>query len=217
LNADRAPQLKAIVSRLSFREAMKLLGSISIAFLLLLAAFGQVVDRPRVFDPIPVAQRVQLAERLKLLVECKRTKEYEKMFEMLSKVHTQHPELTREQFLAAIRVQGRAHIVDFVPEYTTTNSTIDGEYAIYGCAKCATSGARRNGKRLLMHRWRMANGISLTFFLHLLVCTPRAQHLVWRRKSTDGRVLRLVVRRPTSACSGLAGERPLFVVPWASR
>jgi hypothetical protein len=68
LNADRAPQLKASVSRLPFREGMKLPGSISFAFLLLLAAFGQVVDRPRVFDPVPVTQRVQLAERLKLLV-----------------------------------------------------------------------------------------------------------------------------------------------------
>ena len=132
---------------------MKLLGSISIAFLLLLAAFGQVVDRPRVFDPIPVTQRVQLAERLKLLVECQRTKEYEKMFEMLSKVHTQHPELTREQFLAAIRVQGRAHIVDFVPEYTTANSTIDGEYAIYGCAKVREVGGTK--------KWQAATYASL--------------------------------------------------------
>jgi len=114
---------------------MKLLGSITILFMLLLAVYGQAGDGLKVFEPIPVNQHARLAERLKLLVEYQRTKQYEKAFGMLPKVHTQHPEITKEEFLAAIRMQGKAHIVDFIPEYTTENPTIDGEYAIYGCAK----------------------------------------------------------------------------------
>ncbi len=114
---------------------MKLLGSITILLLLLLAAYGQAGDSLKVFDPVPANQRARLAKRLKLLVEYQRTKQYEKLFGMLPKFHTQHPELTKEEFLAAIRAQGKAHIVDFIPEYATENLTIDGEYAIYGCAK----------------------------------------------------------------------------------
>ena len=72
---------------------------------------------------------------------------------MLPKVHTQHPELTKEEFSAAIRAQGKAHVVDFVPEYTTENPTIDGEYAIYGCAKV------REGRST--KKWRAATYASL--------------------------------------------------------
>ncbi len=132
------------VRRLSLCETMKLLGSITILFLLLLTVYGQVGDGLKVFEPVPANQRARLAERLKLLVEYQRTKQYEKVFGMLPKVHTQHPELTKEEFLADIQRQGKAHIVDFVPEYTTENPTIDGEYAIYGCAKVrAGQGAKK--------------------------------------------------------------------------
>ena len=141
------------VRRLSLCETMKSLGSITILFLLLLAAYGQAGDGLKVFDPVPADQRERLAERLKLLVEYQRTKQYEKAFEILPKVHTQHPELTKEEFLAAIRTQGKAHIVDFVPEYTTENPTIDGEYAIYGCAKV------REGRG--MKKWQAATYASL--------------------------------------------------------
>ena len=111
------------------------LGSITILLLLLLEAYGQAGDSLKVFHPVPANQRAHLAERLKLLVEYQRTKQYDKLFELLPKVHTQHPELTKEKFLADIRTQGKAHIIGFIPEYTTENPTIDGEYAIYGCAR----------------------------------------------------------------------------------
>ncbi len=114
---------------------MKLLSSITILLFLFLAAYGQAKDRLKVFNPVPADQRAHLAERLKLLIEYQRTKQYDKLFELFPKIHTQHPELTEEKFLADIRMQGKSHIVDFVPEYSTENPTIDGEYAIYGCAK----------------------------------------------------------------------------------
>ena len=141
------------VRRLSLCETMKPLGSITILLILILAAHGQTGDSLKVFGPVPANQRARLAERLKLLVEYQRTKQYGKAFEMLPKVHTQHPELTEEEFLAAIRTQGKAHIVDFVPEYTTENPTIDGEYAIYGCAEV------REGRST--KKWKAATYASL--------------------------------------------------------
>ena len=107
----------------------------TILLLLLLPVSGQVADGLKVFDPVPANQRSHLNERLKLFLEYQRTKQYAKLFEMLPKVHTQHPEVTKEKFLAQIKMQGKAHVVDFLPEYTIENQTIDGEYAINGCAK----------------------------------------------------------------------------------
>ena len=114
---------------------MRPLISVTILLLLFLPVSGQDTVGLKVFDPVPANQRAQLNERLKLLVEYHRTKQYAKLFEMLPKIHTQHPELTKAKFLAQIRMQGKAHVVDFVPEYTTENPTIDGEYEINGCAK----------------------------------------------------------------------------------
>ena len=107
----------------------------TILLLLLLPVPGQVADGLRVFDPVPVNQRSHLNERLKLFVDYHRTKRYAELFEMLPKVHTQHPELTKEKFLAQIKMQRKAHVVGFLPTYTIENRTIDGEYAINGCAK----------------------------------------------------------------------------------
>jgi hypothetical protein len=118
----------------AFWETMKLLSSITILLLLLLVTYGQVANSLRVFEPVPTNQRAHLNERLMLLIKYQRTKQYDKLFEMLPKIHTQHPEMTKEKFLAQIRMR-KAHVVDFIPEYTTENPTIDGEYAINGCAK----------------------------------------------------------------------------------
>ncbi len=141
------------VRRLSLGKAMKLLSSITLLLLLLLIAYGHAEDSLKVFDPVPANQRAHLAERLKQLVEYRRTKQYDRLFEMLPKVHTQHPDLTKEQFLSDIRMQGKAHIVDFVPEYTTENPTIDGEYAIYGCAKVREGWSTK--------KWQAATYVSL--------------------------------------------------------
>jgi hypothetical protein len=118
----------------SVREAMKLLTSFPLLLVLLLATYGQENDLSR-FNPVPGNQRARLKERLKLLIEYQRTKQYDKLFEMLPTIHTQHPELTKEKFLADIRKQGKAHVVDFIPEYTRVNPTGDGEFEINGCAK----------------------------------------------------------------------------------
>ena len=120
--------------------------SVTILLLLLIPVSGQVADGLTVFEPVPANRRAQLNERLKLLIEYPRTKQYDKLFEMFPKIHTQHPELTKEKFFAQIRMQGKAHVVDFVPEYTTENQTIDGEYAITGCAKVREGWSR--------HKWQ---------------------------------------------------------------
>ncbi len=146
-------RLIAGVRRLLRNESMKLLSSIVILPLLLLAAYSQAQSSLEVFDPVPGSQRAHLAERLNLLVEYQRTKQYDNIFKMLPKVHTQHPELTREKFLADIRMQRKAHIVDFVPAYTKKNPTIDGEYAIYGCAKVREGWSKK--------KWQAATYASL--------------------------------------------------------
>jgi hypothetical protein len=132
---------------------MRLLNSLVFLLLLLPTALGQVEDKVKIFDPVPAAQRAQVANRLQLLVAYYRAKQYDRVFEMLPKSHTQHQELTKEKFLADIRNQGQAHIVDFIPEYTTENRTIDGEYGIYGCAKV------REG--LTTMKWQAATYASL--------------------------------------------------------
>jgi hypothetical protein len=132
---------------------MKALGSITILLLLLLAAYGQVGQGLEIFDPVPANQRAHIAERLKSLVEYQRAKQYDKIFEMLPRVHTQHPDLKKEEFLASIRRQDKAHIIDFIPEYTTENPTIDGEYAVYGCAKVREGWSTK--------KWRAATYASL--------------------------------------------------------
>ena len=131
---------------------MRPLSSMTILLLLLLVTYGQVADSLKVFEPVPANQRAYLNERLKLLVKYQRSKQYENVFEMLPEIHTQHPELTKEKFLTQIRMR-KAHVVDFIPEYTTENETIDGEYAISGCAKV------RKGWRT--NKWRAVTYASL--------------------------------------------------------
>lgn len=157
---------------------MKLLSSIAILLLLLLAAYGQVEDSLKVFDPIPANERAHLAERLKLLVEYQRTKQYEKLFEMLPKVHTQHPELSKEKFLADIRRNGKSHIVDFVPKYIIENPTIDGEYVIYGCAKVREGWSTRRWQATIYAS--LENGewyfSDILFVFGFQSCTQGIQH-----------------------------------------
>jgi hypothetical protein len=68
LDALNARRMMAGVRRLSWCEAMKLPGSITILLLLLVAAYGQAGGSLKVFDPVPANQRARLAERLKLAV-----------------------------------------------------------------------------------------------------------------------------------------------------
>jgi hypothetical protein len=61
---------------------MRPLISVTILLLLLLPVSGQRADGLKVFDPVPANQRAHLNERLKLLIEYQRTKQYSKLFEM---------------------------------------------------------------------------------------------------------------------------------------
>lgn len=117
---------------------MRLQSSRLILFLIFLfipVVYGQTDESLSVFAPVPANERSRLAARLKSFTEYRRERQWNKLFEMFPKTHTQHPELNKEDFLADIRKHGKAHIVEFTPEYTTENPTIDGDYAIYGCAQ----------------------------------------------------------------------------------
>jgi hypothetical protein len=109
-------------------------------FLLLILSFvpfsyGQTAESLKVFEPIPSNQHVHLAERLKIFIEYRRTKQWELLFDMFPKTHTQHPEITKDEFLAEVKKFGKPRLINFIPENTQNNITIDGEYIIWGCAE----------------------------------------------------------------------------------
>jgi hypothetical protein len=99
------------------------------------SAFGQDAESLEIFESIPSNERSRLAERLKIFLDFYRTKQYSQLFDMFPKFHTQHPEITKEQFLAEIKKFGKSRIIDFTVENTIPNESIDGDYAIWGCAK----------------------------------------------------------------------------------
>ena len=120
---------------------------INLALILLLAfmlspAYGQSSEGITIFSPVPVNQHSHLYRRLKIVIEYERIRRWDKLFDMLPKIHNQHPEETREEFVR--RMSGANFIIlDFVPNATTTNITIDAEYMIYGCAKARWKGRVR--------------------------------------------------------------------------
>lgn len=64
---------------------MKVLTSFTLLLALLLATYGQENNLNR-FNPVPGNQRAHLAQRLKVLIEYHRNKQYDKLFEMLPKL-----------------------------------------------------------------------------------------------------------------------------------
>jgi hypothetical protein len=126
-------------------ETIKLINLVLIlplAFTLTPPTYGQSGESLKVFAPVPANQRSQLYKRLEMLIEYERTQQWNRLFDMLPKIHNQHPEETREGF---VRRVGGSNVVtlDFVPEHTITNITIDAEYMIYGCAKSRWEGRIR--------------------------------------------------------------------------
>ena len=108
---------------------------ILLAVILIPGTRGQDKTNLKVFAPVSAEQRPRLAKRFKLFMLYQRNKQYGKLFDLFPKVHTQHPEITKEGFLAEIQRYGKSHIVDFIPAYTQENESLDGQYKVVGCAK----------------------------------------------------------------------------------
>jgi hypothetical protein len=89
---------------------------------------------PKIFAPVKYSQREQLFKRLKLVIEYESDRQWDKRYETLPKTHTRHAR-TKEEYLAAVGGNAQPMILDFIAAYTVANPTIDGDYAIYGCAK----------------------------------------------------------------------------------
>ena len=89
---------------------------------------------PKIFAPVKYSQRAQLSQRLKLAIEYESKQQWDKRYETLPKTRTRHAQ-TREEYLAGAGGNAKPVFLDFIPAYTVENPTIDGDYAIYGCAK----------------------------------------------------------------------------------
>ncbi len=87
------------------------------------------------FKSIPAGDRERFQARLEIYLEYHRTKNWPKLFDMFPRIHTQHPEITKASFLADIRKYGKDHVVAMSIQDTISNESIDGQYAIWGCAK----------------------------------------------------------------------------------
>jgi hypothetical protein len=102
-------------------------------------SFAQTSEKHlEVFEPVPLNERIPLAKRLKIFLEYRRTEQWGLLFDMLPKIHTQYPEvaeITKVEFLAQIKKYGKTRIINFIPESTEHNITIDGQYIIWGCAE----------------------------------------------------------------------------------
>ena len=88
-----------------------------------------------VFSPVPEAMRSRLNERLKLLVEYERKKQWGKEYDLLSQQVTQGE--TKEDFVARLRTsdaEGEGYKVQsFTPKYTTL--IYKHRWQVFGCVR----------------------------------------------------------------------------------
>jgi hypothetical protein len=91
----------------------------------------------KAFSPIPIEQQPRLIVRLKEQIDNERKRDWARMFALLPKERTQRPDLTLESFvLSQNRWKTKSmYVLDFVPDSTIENITIDADYLILGCAK----------------------------------------------------------------------------------
>jgi len=120
------------------------------AFAVVLAgrvAYAQEGVSPQVLEPIPEPLRAQLVERLGLYVEYQRTKQYDKLYDLLSRsaIHTIFKDQTKEEFLRAYRAgdaqRTSTRLIQFTP---TAIQLVQGDasdvYVIYGTATISQMG-----------------------------------------------------------------------------
>ena len=106
---------------------------------ILIAQIGYSQDaRQKVLRAIPEPVRPQLVERLALYVEYQRTKQYDKLYDLLSpsSIHMVLKDQTKEEFVKAYQTgdakRTSTRLVEFSP---TAVQQVDDVYVIYGAAK----------------------------------------------------------------------------------
>src|SRR6267142_6824442 len=90
-------------------------GWLLIVVCLALPASGQV-ENSKKFRPVPAQLRERLVERFNLYVEYERTRQYEKLFDLLSQEYISNQHLTREGYLQS-RLKDK--LVEFKPRAVT--------------------------------------------------------------------------------------------------
>lgn len=100
--------------------------------------FGQKPQTPDIVSAIPEGERPQFSQSFNIYLAHHRAKDWASVYDMQPRVHTQHPEITKEQFLADIKRYGKRRVIQFIPERIATNDSVDGQYEIFGCAKVKT-------------------------------------------------------------------------------
>ena len=90
-------------------------GWLLIVVCLALPASGQV-ENSKKFRPVPAQLRERLVERFNLYVEYERTRQYEKLFDLLSQEYISNQHLTREGYLQSRLLD---KLVEFKPRAVT--------------------------------------------------------------------------------------------------
>ena len=97
--------------------------------------YGQQNESTNIFENVPAIDRTSLEDNLNIYLEYHRTKNWSKVFDMFPRIYTQHPELTKDVFLKDIKKFGKRNVVAMSLENIVVNESIDGQYAIWGCAR----------------------------------------------------------------------------------
>jgi hypothetical protein len=125
--------------------------SLSLLFLTLAAFWStpgqsQVVNPAKAFAPVDAAMRQRLEERLKLFVEYERTRQWDKLYDLVYKpyIHNESKEafIRKRKFFSGA---GASDTLNFIPEATVTSRVgIEGNYSIEGCLKVRWRGRVRD-------------------------------------------------------------------------
>lgn len=135
------------------------------AVLMFVAANGvSAQSNEKAFAVVPEAHRAQLVERLKLYVDYQRSKDYERLYGLLSKatIDQVFNGQTLSQFVAAFRKGDEERTSVTILDFKVTNvekTTKDGVdlYKIYGDAKLAQHGEQVDKQIVVGAQWQDGN------------------------------------------------------------
>lgn len=118
-------------------------------------AYAQGGVNPKVLEPIPEPLRPQLLERLDLYVEYQRTKQYDKLYDLMSRstIHLVFKDQTKEEFVRAYQAgdaqRTSIRLIEFTP---TAIQQMQGDgsdvYVMYGAATMCQMGDLTKKRRV---------------------------------------------------------------------
>jgi hypothetical protein len=112
---------------------------------------------PDVYNPVAEHLRSRLDARLKMFVECERTEQFERMYDLLSESEIARLKTsgrgTKADFVAAEKALGRfrLRVVDFTPDRVTRKE--DGVFFIHGRIKARHGGVVTEDTGSIEARW----------------------------------------------------------------